>query len=102
MIGRGTRLCPHLFGPGNHKDHFQVFDFCQNLEFFNQNPKNLAERGTAESLAKQLFASRVHLVGKLDEVVSEGKHDEQPTCLIEGWLLRWADCRNGCQAKGAT
>ncbi len=37
MIGRGTRLCPDLFGPGKHKDHFLVFDFCQNLEFFNQN-----------------------------------------------------------------
>ena len=29
MIGRGTRLCPDLFGPGKHKDHFLVFDFCQ-------------------------------------------------------------------------
>ena len=39
MIGRGTRLCPDLFGPGQHKEHFLVFDFCQNFEFFNQNPE---------------------------------------------------------------
>lgn len=25
MIGRGTRLCPHLFGPGDHKTQFQIF-----------------------------------------------------------------------------
>ena len=38
MLGRGTRLCPDLFGPGRHKEFFYVFDFCQNFEFFNQNP----------------------------------------------------------------
>src|SRR5262249_44570313 len=70
MLGRGTRLCPDLFGPGKHKDHFLVFDFCQNFEFFNQNP-TLAHSRPVESLAKLLFASRVHLVSKLDEVVSE-------------------------------
>lgn len=26
MIGRGTRLCPDLFGPGQHKIAFRVFD----------------------------------------------------------------------------
>ena len=51
MIGRGTRLCPDLFGPGRHKEFFYVFDFCQNFEFFNQNPK-LAEGAVADSLAQ--------------------------------------------------
>jgi type I restriction enzyme R subunit len=32
MIGRGTRLCPDLFGPGEDKREFLVFDFCGNLE----------------------------------------------------------------------
>ena len=36
MIGRGTRLCPDLFGPGEDKEYFLIFDFCGNLEFFNQ------------------------------------------------------------------
>ena len=39
MIGRGTRLCPDLFGPGGHKTLYIVFDLCQNFEFFNQNPE---------------------------------------------------------------
>ena len=69
MLGRGTRLCPDLFGPGKHKEYFQVFDFCQNLEFFNQ---SLPETGGAvgESLAKRLFSSRVDLIAELDDVAA--------------------------------
>ena len=39
MMGRGTRLCPDLFGPGQDKEFFRVFDYCQNLEFFGANPE---------------------------------------------------------------
>ena len=38
MVGRGTRLRPDLFGPGQPKEFFYIFDYCQNLEFFSQNP----------------------------------------------------------------
>src|SRR6185295_10832291 len=37
MLGRGTRLCPDLFAPGQDKEFFYVFDYCQNLEYFSQN-----------------------------------------------------------------
>jgi type I site-specific restriction endonuclease len=33
MTGRGTRLRPDLFGPGEHKSCFYVFDYCGNFEF---------------------------------------------------------------------
>jgi type I restriction enzyme R subunit len=66
MLGRGTRLCPDLFGPGQHKEFFYVFDFCQNFEFFNQNPQ-MADGSVAESLAKRLFVQRVELVGEIDK-----------------------------------
>ena len=36
MVGRGTRLCPDLFGPGQDKEFFYLFDYCQNLEYFSQ------------------------------------------------------------------
>lgn len=72
MIGRGTRLCPHLFGPGKHKEFFQIFDFCQNLEFFNQNLE-LPESGSGESLSKRLFTSRVELIGDIDQTYPDGK-----------------------------
>jgi type I restriction enzyme R subunit len=65
MIGRGTRLCPNLFGPGRHKENFLVFDFCQNFEFFNQNP-NLTDGAAGASLSEKLFIARVELIGGID------------------------------------
>ncbi|MCF6198600.1 MAG: DEAD/DEAH box helicase family protein [Hyphomicrobiaceae bacterium] len=65
MIGRGTRLRPDLFGPGRDKDKFLVFDFCQNFEFFNQNPK-MTEGAVGASLGEKLFISRVELMGEID------------------------------------
>jgi type I restriction enzyme R subunit len=66
MMGRGTRLCEDLFGPGQHKEFFRVFDYCQNLEFFGANPE-LKEASTAKSLSERLFAARLDLVRGLDE-----------------------------------
>jgi type I restriction enzyme, R subunit len=65
MIGRGTRLCPNLFGPGRHKENFYIFDWCRNFEFFNQNP-DVTDGAGADALAKRLFAARVDLVGEVD------------------------------------
>ncbi|MFC4990644.1 helicase-related protein [Rubritalea tangerina] len=39
MIGRGTRLCPNLYGNGHDKQDFRVFDFCGNFDFFRESPK---------------------------------------------------------------
>jgi type I restriction enzyme R subunit len=68
MIGRGTRLCPDLFGPGRHKEFFTVFDFCQNFEFFNENPQIADTGGAGDSLGKRLFAERLELIGTLDNL----------------------------------
>jgi type I restriction enzyme R subunit len=70
MMGRGTRLCEDLFGPGQNKEFFRVFDYCQNLEFFGANPE-LKEAGSAKSLSERLFASRIDLVRALDEKASK-------------------------------
>ena len=67
MIGRGTRLRPNLFGPDRHKDQFLVFDFCQNFEFFNQNPVASAGAG-GSALGQRLFAARVALMGEIDKL----------------------------------
>jgi type I restriction enzyme, R subunit len=69
MLGRGTRLRPHLFGPGRHKEFFYVFDFCQNFEFFNQNP-DVANPKAGAALSERLFATRVELVSVLDKALS--------------------------------
>lgn len=67
MIGRGTRLRPDLFGPGQDKAQFLIFDFCQNFEFFNQNPE-FTEGGVTASLGQRLFMTRVELIGLLDRL----------------------------------
>lgn len=64
MIGRGTRLCPDLFGPDMQKDSFLVFDFCQNFEFFNQNP-NASDGALAPSISEKLFVARVEFIDEI-------------------------------------
>jgi type I restriction enzyme R subunit len=66
MLGRGTRLCPDLFGPGRPKEYFCVFDYCQNLEYFSQNIP-ATEGALGESLGKRLFDARLELIGELDK-----------------------------------
>lgn len=66
MIGRGTRLCPDLFGPGADKDTFFVFDYCQNLEYFAQDLPG-SEGNVVASLGKRLFNGRLELLAELDE-----------------------------------
>lgn len=67
MIGRGTRLRPDLFGPGQDKTQFLIFDFYRNFEFFNQNPE-YTEGGVTASLGQRLFTARVDLIGLLDRL----------------------------------
>ena len=54
MIGRGTRLCPDLFGPGDDKRDFRVFDFCFNFDYFSENPGGI-EAGGSTPLGTQLL-----------------------------------------------
>ena len=61
MIGRGTRLCPDLFGPGHDKQDFRVFDFCFNFDFFREHPEGIEDSGGVP-LRARLFRSRVQLL----------------------------------------
>lgn len=36
MIGRGTRLCENLFGPGKDKEEFLIFDHYGNFRYFDE------------------------------------------------------------------
>jgi len=66
MLGRGTRVCPDLFGPGQDKFCFYVFDWCMNLEYFNQHPES-ADGLVTPPLAERLFVTRLDLISALDE-----------------------------------
>ena len=79
MIGRGTRLCEDLFGPGQDKAFFSIFDWCRNFEFFNQNPEPIEGAG-GDSLSKRLFAARVALVGQIDAASSADDEDAAAPC----------------------
>lgn len=60
MIGRGTRLCFDLFGPGKDKQFFQIFDHWGNFEYFDELIKE-EEPSQMKSLSETLFAARIQL-----------------------------------------
>lgn len=60
MIGRGTRLCENLFGPGIHKKEFLIFDFYRNFEYFEMNP-NGAQLPQSQSIVSLLFNLRTDI-----------------------------------------
>lgn len=72
MVGRGTRLCKDLFGPGKDKKFFYILDYCQNVEFFSLNP-DTTDGSLGESLGKRLFLARLELVGRLDERLAKNR-----------------------------
>ena len=89
MIGRGTRLRENLFGPGRHKSEFLIFDYCQNFEFFNQNPK-LKDAAPSASLTERLFIARVELTGLLQSIIEDEGGDDL-TRLDEDTRVRLFD-----------
>ena len=60
MIGRGTRLCPDIFGPGQDKGVFRIFDHWGNFARFGMGYKP-AEPIQGKSLAQLVFEARLKL-----------------------------------------
>jgi type I restriction enzyme R subunit len=72
MIGRGTRLREDLFGPGEHKSEFYIFDCCSNFEYFDMNPEG--RTGISQlSLSHRIFEMRILLAEALkgDKYIDE-------------------------------
>lgn len=99
MIGRGTRLCPDLYGPEDDKQNFRVFDFCFNFDFFKENPDGIEGRGGV-SLGTRLFRTRLQLLGQiqtfpeldpdaaLKESLTTGLHGEVKSMNRENFIVR--------------
>ena len=99
MIGRGTRLREDLFGPGLDKEFFFIFDYCQNLEFFNQNAKGV-EGNAQEALSTKIFRARVELletfrhgaidesIDALDKEISDTLRTEIEAMNIDNFVVR--------------
>ncbi|MCQ8105991.1 DEAD/DEAH box helicase family protein [Methylomonas sp. SURF-2] len=60
MIGRGTRLCPNLFGLGKDKTGFRIFDHWGNFDYFEFHYKPV-EPVVSKPLLQQLFETRIAL-----------------------------------------
>ena len=60
MIGRGTRLCKDLFGPGRDKSIFRVFDHWKNFERFEMGYRP-AEPRQGKPLMQTVFEERLAL-----------------------------------------
>lgn len=82
MIGRGTRLCPDLFGPGEDKTDFRVFDFCFNFDFFREKPDGI-ETATSAPLGVRLFRARVQLLGHLQDDAERDPDDALKNSLTD-------------------
>ena len=82
MIGRGTRLCPDVFGSSQPKTEFLIFDVCQNFEFFNEHPRGY-DGSNNKPLTQQIFDARLTLSSLLKET-GEAENIELATELLNG------------------
>ena len=81
MIGRGTRLCPGLFGPDDDKQDFRIFDFCFNFDFFRESPEGIEGSGVVP-LGTRLFRSRLQLLAHV-----QATPDLDPDAMVTGDLI---------------
>ncbi|MFG2880237.1 DEAD/DEAH box helicase family protein [Streptomyces sp. NPDC048337] len=90
MIGRGTRLCTDVYGPGRDKDGFLVFDLCSNAEFFNHELERSPAR-QAPTLTEKLLQHQLDLIRTLDHrQAPDPAHDVGTGAIDTEASLRWA------------
>ena len=88
MIGRGTRLSKDVFGPGQDKEFFYIFDWCRNFEYFDKNPDGNKAK-TVPSLTEKIFSLRAKIAFHLqhqqwqEDEFARGLHDETKAVLKE-------------------
>lgn len=86
MIGRGTRLSPDIFGAGEDKERFLIFDWGGNFKYFGENPKE-GKAVRSASLTERLFGVRADIACALQlpqyqaDDFAKGLHDELKTIL---------------------
>ena len=86
MIGRGTSLCKAIYGIGEDKKEFYIFDWCCNFDYFEKNP-NGKEAPATQSLTERLFGLRTDIAFHLqhqkyqEDPFAKGLHDDIKTML---------------------
>lgn len=71
MVGRGTRLCSDLNGPGQDKSKFYIFDHWGNFAYFEESYRE-ANPTASKSLLQKLFETRLLLA---DAALTKAKPD---------------------------
>ena len=87
MLGRGTRLSPDLFGPGQDKTFFYIFDVCDNVSFFAANfEKGQGSRSPSmEERAYKLKLEIAQALNHLDYQEDERFLAHQKALRDEAW-----------------
>ena len=75
MIGRGTRLCPGVFGDKD-KEKFYIFDWCNNFEYFSVHSDG-AEPVIVKSLTERLFSLRLDIAIALQSAEHQEKEEDK-------------------------
>ena len=68
MIGRGTRTCEDLFGVGENKKYFLIFDYLRNFEFFRENERGI-EGSASIGLTERIFNLKVDIIRELQALI---------------------------------
>lgn len=63
MVGRGTRLCDDLFGPGKPKKRFQIFDHWGVVEYHGMKQRDVTV-SQSKPLMQRLFEARLALASE--------------------------------------
>lgn len=85
MVGRGTRLCPNVFGQGQDKKEFLIFDYFGNIEFFRaQDEIPEGEEKTFESMTQRIFNRQIALLQNLQHM--DYQRDEEIKAFYESLL----------------
>ncbi|MGV9013535.1 MAG: DEAD/DEAH box helicase family protein [Flavobacteriales bacterium] len=104
MVGRGTRLCPDLFGPGQDKENFRIFDFCGNYSFFELQPDGLDTVRTT-SLSQRIFEATILLSEQLREPAHQIPADQKLRVELldraHSWVQALWDLRDTMRVRPA-
>ena len=106
MIGRGTRLSPDIFGMGQDKEKFYIFDWGGNFKYFGTNPKEGKTIKTV-SLTERLFGVRADIVCALQaaqyqaDEFAKGLHDELKA-MLKTDIARLSDMHISVRSKWPT
>ena len=101
MIGRGTRLCPDIFGEGKDKECFYIFDWCGNFDYFSKKPDGI-DASNSKSLTERLFSLRLDIAKELQSAEHQEKafdkqmHDDLKVLLhqqVNGIVKERKDAR---------